>query len=109
AEWLRSGLQSRLHRFDSGRRLGGAQALVASSARTTRGRTPEPRAKRSKGLRDGSTPLESARVSQPSAGPERGNRSRCVPAPSDRAERLIKTTPSRTQRKRHYQGSITGM
>jgi hypothetical protein len=24
AEWLRSGLQSRLHRFDSGRRLGKA-------------------------------------------------------------------------------------
>jgi hypothetical protein len=26
AEWLRSGLQSRLHRFDSGRRLDVAQA-----------------------------------------------------------------------------------
>lgn len=27
AEWLRSGLQSRLHRFDSGRRLFGPQPL----------------------------------------------------------------------------------
>jgi decaprenylphospho-beta-D-erythro-pentofuranosid-2-ulose 2-reductase len=34
AEWLRSGLQSRLHRFDSGRRLSGARVVASAAVRS---------------------------------------------------------------------------
>jgi hypothetical protein len=67
AEWLRSGLQSRLHRFDSGRRLGRVP-VPAFSFTPSPALPARPRAGRALGVPTGRAQCRTSRLTHPELG-----------------------------------------